>query len=39
MKAEYFNFESTDGKEIFASKWTMENEVQPKAVIQISHTY
>lgn len=37
MKAENISFKAKDGTEVFASKWIMENEAKPKAVIQISH--
>lgn len=39
MTATSFTFQSTDGTEIFAMKWSPENLLKPKAVVQIAHGY
>ncbi|MGG1675964.1 lysophospholipase [Neobacillus sp. NRS-1170] len=32
-----FTFQTEDGVEIFAKKWASENEIRPKAIVQIAH--
>jgi len=39
MTATSFTFQSTDGTEIFAMKWSPENLQKPKAAVQIAHGY
>ena len=34
-----FTFKSSDGKEIFAMKWSPEDQQKPKAAVQIAHGY
>lgn len=39
MTAVSFTFKSSDGKEIFAMKWSPEDQQKPKAAVQIAHGY
>ncbi|WP_223593125.1 alpha/beta hydrolase [Neobacillus bataviensis] len=32
-----FTYQTEDGVEIFATKWAAENEIRPKAIVQIAH--
>ena len=39
MTAASFTFQSIDGTEIFAMKWSPEGLKKPKAAVQIAHGY